>query len=131
MSENTCPSADYTMGYSDAFRRMLNWRSARSHAACLLPQIASGRKLLDFGCGPDTISVGLARVVEPGDLHGIDIEKSQISLPARRRTWIPAHQGNVRRPAGPRHRSFPQPLAWGARRGIDAKWCPDGSPSFP
>ena len=196
MSENTCTSADYTMGYSEEFRQMLNWRSARSHAAYLLPHLASGQKLLDFGCGPGTISVGLARAVEPGDLHGIDMEESQIGLaraaaqagghanatfhagdatpgtalrpgssstsgaapsthgrttPApsgalpsgsawrsilesawpRRRARIPAHQGNDRRPAGSRYGSFPQPLAWGARRGNDAKWCPDGSPSFP
>ena len=131
MSENTCTSADYTMGYSEEFRQMLNWRSARSHAAYLLPHLASGQKLLDFGCGPGTITVGLARAVEPGDLHGIDMEESQYSLPARRRTRIPAHQGNDRRPAGIRLRSFPQPLAWGARRGNDAKWCPVGSPSFP
>ena len=80
MSENTCTSADYTMGYSEEFRQMLNWRSARSHAAYLLPHLASGQKLLDFGCGPGTITVGLARAVEPGDLHGIDMEESQIDL---------------------------------------------------
>ena len=32
------------------------------------------------GCGPGTISVGLAKAVEPGELHGIDMEESQIEL---------------------------------------------------
>ena len=39
---------------------------------------ASG--VLDFGCGPGTISVGLARAVDPGEVHGIDMEESQIAL---------------------------------------------------
>ena len=60
MSETDHTPADYTMGYSEEFRQMLNWRSAKSHAAYLLPHLASGRKLLDFGCGPGTITVGLA-----------------------------------------------------------------------
>ena len=78
MSETTCPSADYTMGYSEEFRQMLNRRSARTHAAYLLPHLSSGQKLLDFGCGPGTLSVGLAKAVEPGELHGVDMEESEI-----------------------------------------------------
>ena len=80
MSETTSMSADYTMGYSEEFRQMLNRRSARTHAAYLLPHLSSGQKLLDFGCGPGTISVGLAKAVEPGELHGIDMEESEIEL---------------------------------------------------
>ena len=80
MSESTYTSADYTMGYSEEFRQMLNWRSAQTHAAHLLPHLASDQKLLDFGCGPGTITVGLAKAVEPGELHGIDMEESQIDL---------------------------------------------------
>ena len=80
MSERIYTGADYTMGYSEEFRQMLNWRSAQSHAAYLLAHLASGQKLLDFGCGPGTITVGLARAVEPGALHGIDMEESQIEL---------------------------------------------------
>ena len=36
--------------------------------------------MLDFGCGPGTISVGLAKAIEPGELHGIDMEESQIGI---------------------------------------------------
>ena len=35
-------------------------------------------RLLDLGCGPGTISVGLAEAVAPGALHGIVMEPSQI-----------------------------------------------------
>ena len=88
MAEDTYTSADYTMGYSEEFRQMLNWRSAQSHAGYLLPHLASGQKLLDFGCGPGTITVGLARAVEPGEVHGIDMEESQIAL-ARAAAAVP------------------------------------------
>ena len=72
--------SSYTMGYSDEFRQLLNRRSAQTHAAHLLPHLEPGHRVLDFGCGPGTISVGLASAVEPGELHGIDVEESQIEL---------------------------------------------------
>ena len=74
--------SSYTMGYSDEFRQLLDRRSAQTHAAHLLPHLESAQCVLDFGCGPGTISVGLASAVEPGELHGIDMEGSQIELAA-------------------------------------------------
>ena len=35
---------------------------------------------MDFGCGPGTISVGLAERIAPGELYGVDMEESQIEL---------------------------------------------------
>ena len=55
-------------------------RNAETHAAHLLPHLRPGSKVLDVGCGPGTISVGLAKAVEPGELHGIDMEESQIEI---------------------------------------------------
>ena len=37
-------------------------------------------RLLDFGCGPGTISMGLAEAISPGELHGIDMEASQVDM---------------------------------------------------
>ena len=79
MADDT-QTSEYTMGYSEEFMRMLDRRSAQSHAAYLLPHLKPGMRLLDFGCGPGTISVGLARAVEPGELHGVDLEESQIIM---------------------------------------------------
>ena len=70
----------YTMGYSEEFLQLLDRRSAHSHAGYLLPHLKRGDKVLDFGCGPGTITVGLAKTVEPGEAHGIDMEESQIDL---------------------------------------------------
>lgn len=74
-AENT-----YTMGYGEEFLQLLERRSAQTNAARLLPHLKPGQRLLDFGCGPGTISMGLAKAVEPGEFHGIDMEESQIDI---------------------------------------------------
>ena len=80
MADQRPSESSYTMGYSEEFLQLLDRRNAESHAAYLLPHLRPGLRVLDFGCGPGTISVGLARAIEPGELHGIDIEESQIDL---------------------------------------------------
>ena len=80
MADRGPTESSYTMGYSEEFLQLLHRRNAESHAAYLLPHLKPGLRVLDFGCGPGTVSVGLARAVEPGELHGIDIEESQIDL---------------------------------------------------
>lgn len=71
-------TASYTMGYSEDFQKLLRRRNAETNAAHLLPHLEPGMRVLDFGCGPGTISVGLAKAVEPGELCGVDMEESQI-----------------------------------------------------
>ena len=68
----------YTMGYSDDFQKLLRRRNAETSAAHLLQYLEPGMRVLDFGCGPGTISVGLAKAVDPGELCGVDMEASQI-----------------------------------------------------
>ena len=71
---------EYTMGYSDEFLQLLDRRNAANSAAHLLPHLQPGATLLDLGCGPGSITVGLAAAVHPGEVHGIDMEESQIGL---------------------------------------------------
>ena len=80
MQGNSPAEHSYTMGYDENFQQLLRRRSAESHAAYLLPHLKPGDRVLDFGCGPGTISVGLARAVEPGELHGVDMEETQIEI---------------------------------------------------
>jgi SAM-dependent methyltransferase len=49
-------------------------RSAETQAAFLLPHLRPGMALLDLGCGPGTITLGLAAAVAPGPTTGIDID---------------------------------------------------------
>ncbi len=80
MSENISPSPAYTMGYTPEFLQLLGRRNAETHAAYLLSHLDPGMRVLDFGCGPGTITVGLAQAVPMGEVHGVDMEHSQIEL---------------------------------------------------
>ena len=79
-THQTSATPDYTMGFSDEMLESLRRYTAEASAAYLLPYLRPGLRVLDFGCGPGTISVGLAKAVAPGELHGVDMEESQIEL---------------------------------------------------
>ncbi len=70
----------YTTAGSTAFPKFLASRTAENHAAFFLPYLQPGMNLLDCGCGPGTITAGLARIVAPGQTVGIDIAASQLDL---------------------------------------------------
>ena len=94
MADQTPATPRYTMGYSEEFRQLLDRRSAATHALYLLLHLKPGLRLLDFGCGPGTISVGLAERIAPGELHGVDMEESQIEL-AREAAMAGGHDNMV------------------------------------
>ena len=78
LNPETSSTPDYTMGFSEAMLQFLERHTLESNAAYLVPYLKPGMRALDFGCGPGTISVGLARAVAPGALHGVDMEESQV-----------------------------------------------------
>ena len=73
----------YIMGYSEAYLRILASRGAADTCAYLLPHLKPGLRVLDVGCGPGSISAGLAEATAPGELRGIDIEPSQVEMAAQ------------------------------------------------
>jgi SAM-dependent methyltransferase len=59
-------------------------RTAGRNAAFLLPHVHPGMRLLDAGCGPGSITIGLARAVAPGEAVGIDASVEAIAAARER-----------------------------------------------
>ncbi|HEY8251629.1 MAG TPA: methyltransferase domain-containing protein [Burkholderiales bacterium] len=72
------PAEIYTQRANPAFEAELAHRSAARDAAFLLPWLRPGMRLLDVGCGPGAITLGLAEAVAPGQVVGIDIQPAQV-----------------------------------------------------
>ncbi|MDE2813856.1 MAG: methyltransferase domain-containing protein [Gemmatimonadota bacterium] len=70
----------YSVGYDERTARFFQGRTADTHARFLLEYLVPGMDLLDGGCGPGTITKGLAEIVAPGRVVGVDREQSQIDL---------------------------------------------------
>jgi ubiquinone/menaquinone biosynthesis C-methylase UbiE len=60
--------------------QMMAGRNAAGHAGFLLPHLRANMHVLDCGCGPGSITVGLAEIVAPGEVVGVDITPSHIAL---------------------------------------------------
>ena len=63
----------YTHGHAPATVRQHGRRTAEEAAAFLLPELRSGMRLLDVGCGPGSITRGLAERLAPGQVIGLDL----------------------------------------------------------
>ena len=60
--------------------QIISSRTADVHGAFFLSHLRPGMRVLDCGCGPGTISVGLAQAASPGQVIGVDLEESQLEL---------------------------------------------------
>lgn len=68
----TAPREEYTHGHHESVLRSHTWRTVENSAAYLIPELKPGQSLLDVGCGPGTITVDLARRLDPGEVIGVD-----------------------------------------------------------
>ena len=66
------PSDVYSHGHHSSVLRSHRWRTAENSAAYLLPHLRPDQDLLDVGCGPGTITLDLAAVLERGSVTGVD-----------------------------------------------------------
>ncbi|MBT9315799.1 methyltransferase domain-containing protein [Leptothoe spongobia TAU-MAC 1115] len=73
-------SNPYTLGYNPVSVAIMASRTAQHNASFFREHLAPGMDVLDVGCGPGSITVGLADIVTPGKVIGIDIEPSQVAL---------------------------------------------------
>src|SRR5215472_16524509 len=77
----------YTPGHSTNATAFMAARSFGSHGEFVRPYLVAGMKVLDCGCGPGAISVGLAEAVGPaGHVTGVDFGESQIEVAKARAT---------------------------------------------
>jgi ubiquinone/menaquinone biosynthesis C-methylase UbiE len=70
--------SQYTHGHDESVLRAHGARSAEGSAAYLLPHLQPGWRLLDVGCGPGTITTGLAEAVGPGEVIGVDFAEQAV-----------------------------------------------------
>ena len=68
----------YTPGHSEAVSEFMARRTLATHGAFFVPHLRPGLSLLDCGCGPGSITLGLAARVDPGEVIGIDSAPGQI-----------------------------------------------------
>ena len=68
----------YSQQANPAFEAELASRTASRDAGFFVPYLRPGMQLLDVGCGPGSITLGLAELVAPGQIVGIDIQSALI-----------------------------------------------------
>ncbi len=72
-------SEKYTHGHHGSVTRAHSIRRASDSASFVLPRLKSPMRLLDFGCGPGTITIDLAEHLLPnGSVVGIDNSRTVI-----------------------------------------------------
>lgn len=69
----------YTHGHVDAVVASHAMRTVEDSAAFLVPYLRRGARLLDVGCGPGSITAGLARLVAPGEVVGVDASEEVLA----------------------------------------------------
>jgi ubiquinone/menaquinone biosynthesis C-methylase UbiE len=71
-------SGTYTHGHTRPVTQVMAARTAEREGAFFLPFLQAGMRVLDVGCGPGTITLGLARAVAPGEVVGLDNEPTAV-----------------------------------------------------
>ncbi len=72
----------YTHGHHQSVVAMHATRTAQTCAAFLLPRLRPGLDLLDVGCGPGSITVGLEAAVTPGRVVALDVSAEVVAQAA-------------------------------------------------
>ncbi len=91
MSQTNVADPGHTLAFDEFSNEIYKRLTAEVHARHLMPHLRSGHRVLDFGCGPGTITVGLASAVEPnGEAHGVAMIESRVEE-ARERAAAGGH----------------------------------------
>src|SRR5262245_22447185 len=71
-------TGSYTPGHGPGATDFMARRSLESHGGFFLPYLTPGVTVLDCGCGPGTITLGIAERVAPAAVIGVDFAPSQV-----------------------------------------------------
>lgn len=85
----------YTHGQHDHLLAAYETRTAGEAAAFLRPHLDPGMAVIDVGCGPGSITAGLARWVAPGDVLGVDAASESIARARTRYDDVPGLRFSV------------------------------------
>jgi ubiquinone/menaquinone biosynthesis C-methylase UbiE len=84
MADQPANKEVYSQRDNPAFETLIATRTAAREAAFFLPHLRPGMCLLDVGCGPGSITLGLADAVVTGEVVGIDMQQSQVQQACHR-----------------------------------------------
>ena len=70
--------AAYSFGHKPSSVDYMSIRTVERNARFALPYLTAGLKVLDCGCGPGSMTLGLAGRVMPGSVVGIDLDIAQV-----------------------------------------------------
>ena len=73
----------YLHGHHDSVLRSHRWRTAENSAGYLLARLPATGRVLDVGCGPGTITVGLAARIPAGQVVGVDAAADVLAVARR------------------------------------------------
>jgi SAM-dependent methyltransferase len=68
----------YTPGHTANATDFMARRTFQSHGEFFRSHLLHGNSILDCGCGPGSITLGIAEAIEPAKVTGIDFGESQI-----------------------------------------------------
>ena len=70
----------YTHGYGEPVLASHSSRTVENSLAYGMAHLHPGMTVLDLGCGPGTITTGIARLVAPGRVIAVDLEASVLEM---------------------------------------------------
>lgn len=78
------PAHGYAAGYDAGMHSYLDSHTVDRCAPFFTAYLRPGMSLLDAGCGPGTITVGLAPLIAPGRLAAVDVSAGEVATTKRR-----------------------------------------------